>query len=114
MKKAKTDLILAAVVLLVAAVGFLINYQLHKVPASRVEVSIDGKIAEIYDLNRDTDVVIQGYGNGTNHLLIQDKTVWISEATCSDHICVHQGKISKNGEMIICLPNRVIVQVVTE
>lgn len=114
MKKAKTDLILAAIVLLIAAAGFLINHQLHKLPASRVEVSIDGKITEIYDLNRNTDVVIQGYGNGHNHLFIQDKTAWIGEATCPDHICVHQGKISKNGEMIICLPNRVIIQIVTE
>ena len=33
------------------------------------------------------------------------------EADCPDKLCVHQKAISKNNETIICLPNKVVVQV---
>ena len=31
------------------------------------------------------------------------------EANCPDEICVHHKPISKNGETIVCLPNKVVV-----
>ena len=34
------------------------------------------------------------------------------EASCPDQLCVHQSKIHYNDEMIVCLPNYVIIQVV--
>ena len=33
------------------------------------------------------------------------------DATCPDHICVNQKEISKTGETIVCLPNKVIVEI---
>ena len=33
------------------------------------------------------------------------------EADCPDQLCVHQKKISMNHESIICLPNRVVVEI---
>ncbi|MBQ5523338.1 MAG: NusG domain II-containing protein, partial [Oscillospiraceae bacterium] len=38
-----------------------------------------------------------------------DGEAWISEANCPDKLCMGFGKISKNGEVIVCLPNRLIV-----
>jgi hypothetical protein len=35
----------------------------------------------------------------------------MKEAECPDRSCVKQGKISKNKESIVCLPNKVIVEV---
>ena len=35
-------------------------------------------------------------------------------ADCPDHLCVKQGKISADGEMIVCLPNKVTVQISDE
>ena len=32
------------------------------------------------------------------------------EADCDDQICVHQGYIENSGEMIVCLPNRFLVE----
>ena len=33
------------------------------------------------------------------------------EASCPDKLCVNQKAVSKNNESIICLPNKVIVEV---
>lgn len=111
MQKYKKDLILIGVILMIAAIGFFINSQIHKLPASVVEITIDGEITETFDLAKDVDTIIHGYQNGTNHLIIKDGAVWISEATCPDKVCVHQGRVSMNGDMLVCLPNRMIARI---
>ena len=110
--KRKKDLLLVVIILTIAAAGALINVVMHRKPAVTVEVQVDGEVVATYDLNKDTDVVIDGYQGGTNHLIIQDGMVWISEASCPDKVCIHQGKVSLNGDLIVCLPNRMIARVV--
>ena len=111
MTKKKRELVLILVLLLAAAAGFLVNQAMHKKPAAQVEITVDGKLVRTLDLNQDADLIIDGV-NGGNHLIIQDGTAWISEASCPDKVCVHQGKVSLNGELIVCLPNRVIAKIV--
>lgn len=113
-KHRKRDLALVVIVLAVAAAGFLVNQNRHKEPAVMVEVSVDGKVVESLDLAKDADIEVKGYQEGTNHLIIKDGEVWIEDATCPDKVCIHQGKISKSGEMIVCLPNLMIAQIVSE
>lgn len=110
-QKYKKDLILVLLILIIAAVGFFINHTVRRKPAAIVEISVDGKVTETYPLDEDNDVILHGYGSGTNHLIIRDGCAWISEATCPDKVCIHQGKIQENGQMLVCLPNRLIVQI---
>ena len=39
--------------------------------------------------------------------------MYIKDATCPDKLCQKQGHISKNGQQIICLPNQVIVEIIS-
>ena len=110
----KKDLLLAVIILTVAAAGFLINHLIHQKPAARLEIQVDGQVIASYDLDQDLDTVITGYQGGTNHLIIQDHTAWVSEASCPDKVCIHQGKIQLNGQMVVCLPNRMIAMIVEE
>ncbi|MDD3251483.1 MAG: NusG domain II-containing protein [Lachnospiraceae bacterium] len=112
MQKRKKDLLLVVIILLIAAIGFWINHNMHQRPAAVVEVTVDSELVETFDLSKDIDTVIHGYKDGTNHLIIQDGAVWISDASCPDKICVHQGHVSLNGDMIVCLPNRMIARIV--
>ena len=60
-------------------------------------------------LDKDQEISI----NDTNLLVIQEGCVFMKKAECPDHSCVKQGKISKNKESIVCLPNKVIVEVIS-
>ena len=113
-KTTRRDLILVAGILLIAGIFYLGNRFLNQKPAQMVEVTVDGKVVEVLDLSKDTDVVITGAGGGTNRLIVSQGQVFIQEATCPDQVCIHQGEISQNGEITVCLPNLMIAKIVSE
>jgi len=113
MKKYKKDLLLIAVILVIAAAGFVIHYLYGLKPAVWVEVTVDAEVVATLDITQDTTLAIQGFDNGTNHLVIRDGMTWIDEASCPDKVCIHQGRIQLSGQMIACRPNRVLVRIVS-
>lgn len=111
--KKKQDLILIIVILAAACLLFAGRSLLFaKSPATMVEVSVDGKVVETLPLDKDTDITIPGAGGGSNHLIIEHGEAYVDEASCPDKVCVHQGKIHRPGEMIVCLPNKMIAKIV--
>lgn len=110
MKKRKNDIILAAVLITIAALIWLLTY-LSRSEGASVLVTVDGEVFGEYPLATDTEIRI-GDAENYNILVIENGTAHISEASCPDKLCVHQGKISYEGQSLICLPNKVIVEVV--
>lgn len=108
----KRDLILVLVLLALAAALAGGYYLTHRTPAMRAEVTVDGELVEVLDLSKDQEVTIQGPHGGSNVLVVQNGEIWCSEATCPDKVCIHQGKQSMSGEIIVCLPNYMMVQVI--
>ncbi len=106
----KQDFILIGTIL---AAAILVFAALHFLPqnGAYVQVEANTKIVETLPLNEDTEYKIQTE-NGTNTLVVKDGFAYISKADCKNQICVHHGKISKNGESIICLPHRVVITVI--
>ena len=63
----------------------------------------------VYPLSRDGEFSLSG---GSNILVIEDGEAFMKSADCPDKTCVHSHPISKVGETIVCLPNRVFVSVI--
>ena len=38
----------------------------------------------------------------------------MEDADCPDRLCVKQGRIKKVGESIVCLPHKVVIEIVGE
>lgn len=103
----KRDFILIASILIVAVALFLV-VELTKEEGAGVTVKVDGvKVAE-YSLTSDGTYPLNG---GTNILVIENGKAYLTDANCPDKLCVHQGKISRTGETITCLPNKLTVTV---
>lgn len=107
----KRDIILAAVILLIAAAVFEYNYMTNRTPAATARITVDGKAVKTLDLAKDTELTIEGANGGTNHLIVKDGEIWCDEASCPDKVCVHQGKKRLNSDTIVCLPNKMIVTI---
>lgn len=97
--------ILAFALLLLAAVAFF------QKDGAYVVVRVDGEEIARYELDEEGVYPLNG---GTNILKIEDGEAWIIEASCpgiSGKRCTAQGKISKTGQTITCLPNKLTVTV---
>lgn len=108
----KNDAILIIVLLVVSLLAMLIINMLVKKPGDRVVVKVDGKVVQELSLSEDTKVTVEGYQGGFNEIVIEYGYVKVNSADCPDELCVHTGTIDKSGETIVCLPHRVVVEVV--
>lgn len=103
--------ILAALVLLGIALTLWI-YRPAPAPGNFLEVRQDGRILKTLPLDRDCEETI-AYKNGkSNTFVIKDRSVTMTEADCGDHTCIHTGAIDNAGETIVCLPHRLVLQIV--
>ena len=102
-------MILISVLLLAAAVFWLVTL-LGAESGDYVTVSVDGELKWTLPLDEDTVMRIDRGDGDYNILVIKDGMAWVSEASCPDLKCVHMKKISRDGECIICLPNRLVIQ----
>ena len=108
--KIRYDIILI-IGLLVITMVIAMAVRFTKKTGKTVVVSVDGVVKYTFPLDEDLEFKIEGYEGGTNYLVIKDGEACLTEASCPDLLCVHMGKISSQGQSIICLPNRVVVEI---
>ena len=79
-----------------------------------VVVSADGEVVHEMELKndhtRETYEYLDDHGHA-NTIVREGLIVYISDASCKDLLCVQQGQISEVGETLVCLPNRVLVEI---
>lgn len=108
MKRYRGDILLFILVLVIALIAGLLF--LNGPLGTTVRVTVDGEVFGEYSLSRDTTIDICG----TNTLVIEKGMAFLSEADCPDKLCVKMGRIYKKGQTIICLPNKVVVEIMGE
>ena len=71
-----------------------------------------GYYAEL-PLNEETTLEVTS-SLGTNILIVSGGMICCTESDCANQVCVNTGWISQEGELIVCLPHRLTVQVVKD
>jgi hypothetical protein len=111
----KNDLKLIITVLAIAVVfwlGMSLYQKYNTANQAYVLVTINGVEYGKYPLNEDTTERIEFEDGSYNVLEIKDGEAQISEASCPDQICVNHMHIHYSKEMIVCLPNGLIAEIV--
>lgn len=106
-RKRHWDLLLIGGCLLLSAALFAFSY-LTGGEGAGVVVRVNGEETARYGLHDNGTYPLNG---GTNILVIEDGAAWLSHANCPDSLCVRQGKIHSDGQVITCLPNKLTVTV---
>ena len=109
----KRDIILIACVL-IAALAALLIINLTKQSGTVAVIYTNNEEYARMPLDVDAEIVIYSDGKEANTLVVQNGKAYISSASCPDKICVNTGGISNENEMIVCLPNKVIVVIEKE
>lgn len=110
--KIKKDILLIAIIVIIALLFFLLIHFFIKKDGSMVVVKINGAIQYKGSIYQAKELVVNGYQGGSNRIVIQDGYVYMADADCPDKLCEHMGKINKIGENIVCMPHRVVVEIV--
>ena len=110
MKKHKNDILLVLAVLILGGV-FLVYTEFFRPEGGEVIVSVDGVEQRPLPLSENNFVVI-GDKENYNVLVISNGEAYIEDASCPDHVCVKSGRVSLDGQTIVCLPNKVVITIV--
>lgn len=104
MKKKEKYFILGILVL--AIVLWISMSYFQKGSHQTIRITVDGEEFGTYSLAKDQIIKI----NDTNVCEIKDGSVRMTWANCPDHLCIHQRAVDENGGMIVCLPNRIVIE----
>lgn len=78
-------------------------------PASQFKIRQGNHIVGIFDLNQTRELHIKGK-LGESHISIQNGSVRFKQSPCHNQYCVHQGWLSRAGQVAVCLPNQISLQ----
>ena len=92
--------------MLAAVVLFL--FGLRSETAAHVEVTVGAAPAVVLPLEHDGSYPIGGHLT----VVIESGSVRIEDADCPDRFCVRMGAIRSPGQMLVCLPNQIVVRIV--
>ena len=108
----KTDLLLI-VLALVAAAGIYFYSSAGAEKGLTAVVTVDGVKKGEFPLDT---AMSTGFHTewGYNFVHVEYGQVWITEADCRDQICVEHKRISRVGETIVCLPHKLVVEIIGE
>lgn len=111
----KKDRLIIAGIIVTATVSALLIVFLtafeKKNTGEIVRITIDGVIYGEYSLSENQSVLVDGE-LGQNRLVIENNSAYMAGADCPDRYCMDYEPISYGGETIICLPHRLVVEVV--
>lgn len=104
MKLQKGDFFVIVAILALALSIWI--FGMPKESGERVLIYENGELLHTLSLETPCEVEVSGLT-----VKIENKEAEVSAATCPDKVCEKSGKISKAGEIIVCVPNRVSVKI---
>jgi len=107
----KGDIIIGAVAVAAAGILYFSGVLRPEGDGAKAVVTIDGKVHSHYSLEDDETVKIDIDDVGFNSFKIENGKVDMLEADCRDGICVDHKPISLDGETIICLPHKLVIEI---
>ena len=111
----KYDKVIAFIIIAASVLSYMaFSFFVFSEYPEKVEIYLDGKLYGEYRLEEITTERIVKISSiyGKNILRITSGGAQMLEASCPDKKDVKDGKITKAGQVIICVPNRVLVKLV--
>jgi hypothetical protein len=79
--------------------------------ASKLKIRQGNQIIGTYDLNQTKELRIHG-ALGDSLISISQGKVRFKQSPCNNQYCVHQGWLSRSGQVAICIPNQISLQLI--
>ena len=108
----KGDFVLIALVLALA-MAIVIPFVLAPANALTCEIVQDGKTVTRVRMGAGyRDKITLHAGDVTNVIEIEESAVSFTASSCPDQVCVRTGRLTRAGQLAVCLPTRVVVRLI--
>lgn len=110
-KLLKGDIVIVALIIISAIIIF-VSMLPKTYENNTLEIYLDGELINSISLEEDNYQTIEIDETASVTIEIDGLQVRIIESTCYDHVCENTGYISKAGEVIVCMPNKLLLKIV--
>lgn len=97
------------VLISVIAIIFMFKQFWHFEHPSTLKIRLGDQVMGTYDLNQTRELKING-PIGVSTISIYQGKVRFKQSPCHNQYCVHQGWLSHAGQVSICIPNQISLQ----
>ena len=108
LKATKADFVLAVFFIAAAAAVLVWSLGYFGGSADSVVITAHGETVGVYSLSENREIVVDG---GGNVVVIENGAVYMKSADCKNQHCVLHAPIRYGNEQIVCLPNKVLVEI---
>lgn len=105
----KSDIKLVVILLVVSIIGVLC-FSFFSKKGESAYVYYDGNLVLTIDLSIDNDYVVAGE-LGDVFIVVRGGKIKVEDETSPLHLCSLQGFIDSELESIVCLPNKVVINI---
>lgn len=111
----KTDWIIIAVLVLACLCSLAVYRFFLKEKPARAEIYYHSQLVKVVELSegKDERFSVPGYEHVIFHLY-PDGSICFEESDCKDQICVHSGRLNRVGQAAACLPNGLVLKLVSD
>lgn len=111
----KLDGIIIAICTILSMSSWLIIPNIFKsdLMGNTVLIKVDSREYKKLSLDQNQEFEIKTKF-GKNKIKIQDKNVTMISADCKDGVCLDYKPIKNDGEIIVCLPHRVTIEIISQ
>jgi len=114
-KMKKGDLVVGSIVLLLIIISFAGVKIYNSLGSGNGKIAVirqNNIIIKTIDLDKlKESQEIKIDGDFHNTILLENGRIRFEDADCPDLVCVKTGWLDKNGQMAVCLPNKVSVKI---
>jgi hypothetical protein len=83
-----------------------LNWQLPKIPEA--SVYHEGKLLKPLRLDKDQEIILL---DGKMLIEVKEGRIRVKKSDCPRKICVNTGWIKTPGQIIVCVPNKVLIEI---
>lgn len=105
--------VLLIAILAAACIAGILLVHTHRQTGTLVQIIRDGQVEDTFPLSKSGEYRYETADGNYNIVVVKNGQVEVTEASCPDKICVRHGPTDQTADPIVCMPNRLVVQIIT-
>lgn len=89
---------------------FIFFFEFFSKKGKSALVYYDGNLIKTIDLSSNSNYVVEGF-NGSVFIDVKDGMIRVNSENSPYHLCSKQGYIGESYDSIVCLPNKIVINI---